>query len=237
MSGDIMKDIMTMTGVSRFYKSGDSIIKAVDNLSLTIKTGEFTVLAGPSGSGKTTLLNLIGGLDQADSGELYIDGEPLFSRRESELTSLRLNKIGFIFQAYNLLPVLTVYENVQFILQIRKIPESRHKEMILPVLKELGLEEMKNRFPAQLSGGQQQRVAVARAIVGGPAIVLADEPTANLDSDTSHSLLSLMRQLNDEKNITFLFSSHDPVVIHCAKRVIHLRDGHIVEDEGSLEDL
>ncbi|GAB4283823.1 MAG: ABC transporter ATP-binding protein [Candidatus Rifleibacteriota bacterium] len=223
-------NIVELKNTCRFYKSGSLIVKAVNEVALTIKRGEFAVLAGPSGSGKSTLLNLIGGLDRPDSGEVYIDGELLNEKSDEQLTRIRLEKIGFIFQAYNLIPVLSAYENIQFILQIRGIPDSRHEELIMPLIKELGLEGMEQRRPPELSGGQQQRVAVARAIILEPAIILADEPTANLDSETAINLLKLMKQLNEEKGITFLFSSHDPMVIETAKRVIAMRDGKIHDE-------
>ncbi len=221
---------IALSGVKKFYREGDGIVHAVDGVDLTLAPGEFASLAGPSGSGKTTLLNLIGGLDRPDSGTLEIDGVATTDRSDDKLAELRLHKIGFVFQAYNLIPVLTVFENVQFVLQAQGIPDRDHSDRILPILAELGLADLARRFPTQLSGGQQQRVAVARAIVGNPAIVLADEPTANLDSDTAASLLEMMRRLNREKGITFLFSSHDPMVFDRASRVIKMRDGKIHED-------
>lgn len=216
--------------VSKHYRSGDLVVKAIDELSLAIGTGEFAVIAGSSGSGKTTLLNLIGGLDNPTSGEVFIDGESLKEKSADDLARLRLKKIGFVFQAYNLIPVLSAYENVQFILQIQGVPDSEHKDRIMPILKELGIEGMEHRRPQELSGGQQQRVAVARAMVGHPTIILADEPTANLDSESSLKLLNMMRNLNELKGVTFLFSSHDPDVINIAKRVIKLKDGKIIND-------
>jgi len=218
-------------GVKKFYKEGDSLVHAVDGVDLTLAPGEFASLAGPSGSVKTTLLNLIGGLDRPDEGTLAVDGESTREKSDDRLADLRLRKIGFVFQAYNLIPVLTVYENVQFVLQAQGVPDREHRDRIMPILQQLGLAELANRFPTQLSGGQQQRVAVARSIVGNPAIVLADEPTANLDSETAASLLQMMRRLNQEKGITFLFSSHDPMVFDMASRVIRLRDGKIQTDE------
>ena len=216
--------------VSRFYHSGETTIKAANEIDLTLEKGDFAVLAGPSGSGKSTLLNLIGGLDRPTSGEVFLDEEALNEKSDDELTRKRLHKIGFIFQAYNLIPVLSAYENVQFILQIQGVAESEHKDRIMPLIEELGLSGMEHRRPLELSGGQQQRVAVARAIVGRPSLILADEPTANLDSETSVNLLKMMKRLNDEQNVTFLFSSHDPKVIETAKRIIHMRDGKIHED-------
>lgn len=220
-----------LTGVKKIYREGDSLIRAVDGVSLTVAPGEFASLAGTSGSGKTTLLNLIGGLDRPDEGILTIDGVATKDKTDDQLADLRLRRIGFVFQAYNLIPVLTVYENVQFVLQAQGVREREHKGRITPILEELGLAAMANRFPTQLSGGQQQRVAVARAIVGDPAIVLADEPTANLDSDTAAALLKMMKRLNMERGITFLFSSHDPAVIELAERVIRIRDGKVQADE------
>ena len=218
-------------GVKKHYPQADDLVRAVDGIDLTLAPGEFASLAGTSGSGKTTLLNLIGGLDRPNEGTLAIDGVDTRDKSDDELAELRLRRIGFVFQAYNLIPVLTAYENIQFVLQAQGVPEREHKARIMPILDELGLAELANRFPTQLSGGQQQRVAVARAIVGNPAIVLADEPTANLDSETAASLLGMMRRLNQEHGITFLFSSHDPAVIAIAERVIRLRDGKVIADE------
>lgn len=220
-----------LRAVTRTFLEGESRVRAVDNVTLAIPVGNFAVLAGPSGSGKTTLLNLIGGLDRPDEGEILLDGRRTNDRTDDELTHIRLHRLGFVFQAYNLVPVLTAWENVQFILQIQGVPEKEHGERISSLFHDLGLEGLENRFPPQLSGGQQQRVAVARAIVGNPAIVLADEPTANLDSETSAHLLDLMRKMNTERKVTFLFSSHDPMVIERACRVIHLHDGRIKSDE------
>lgn len=217
--------------VSKQYRETAEVVQAIDALDLTLDEGEFTVIAGPSGSGKTTLLNLVGGLDRPDTGEIFVGDQPIHAMSEAELTELRLRRIGFIFQAYNLISVLTVYENIQFILQIQGVAEAEHVSRILPLLEELGLKGMEDRFPPQLSGGQQQRVAVARAMVGRPRVILADEPTANLDSENAVALLELMKRLNGEQGVTFLFSSHDPRVIDTARRVIRLRDGRIESDE------
>ncbi|MHB9028180.1 MAG: ABC transporter ATP-binding protein [Candidatus Latescibacterota bacterium] len=224
-------DAVVLNGVKKFYHEGEYVIHAVDGVDLVLGEGEFATLAGPSGSGKTTLLNLIGGLDRADEGEITVAGVKTNGKSDDELTRLRLHKIGFVFQAYNLIPVLTVYENIQFVLQIQGVPEQEHRGRIIPILERLDMAGFEKRFPTQISGGQQQRVAVARAVVGNPAIVLADEPTANLDSEASSNLLQLMRRLNEEKRVTFLFSSHDPLVIEQAPRVIRLRDGKIQADE------
>lgn len=217
--------------VSKTYREAGGEVRAIDTLDLTVANGEFTVIAGPSGSGKTTLLNLVGGLDRPDTGEVFLDEFALHAMSEAALTELRLRRIGFVFQAFNLLPVLTVFENVQFILQIQGIPEADHAGRILPLLKDLGLEGLENRFPPQLSGGQQQRVAVARAMIGRPRVILADEPTANLDSENAMALLHLMKRLNTEQEVTFLFSSHDQRVIETARRVVRLRDGRVESDE------
>lgn len=222
--------IVATTDLKRVYESGATEVKAVNGVSLNIEAGEFAVLAGPSGSGKTTLLNLIGGLDRPTHGSVQLDGELLNDKSDDELTRARLFKIGFIFQAYNLVPVLSAYENVQFILQIQGVPDSEHEKRIMPLFEELGLSGLAHRLPGELSGGQQQRVAVARAIVGHPSIILADEPTANLDSESAVALLNLMHRLNLEQKVTFLFSSHDSKVIDIAQRVISMRDGKISDD-------
>ncbi|PKL48575.1 MAG: macrolide ABC transporter ATP-binding protein [Candidatus Riflebacteria bacterium HGW-Riflebacteria-2] len=222
--------IVSTTDLKRVYESGATEVKAVNGVSLSIEAGEFAVLAGPSGSGKTTLLNLIGGLDRPTNGSVHLDGELLNDKSDDELTRARLFKIGFIFQAYNLVPVLSAYENVQFILQIQGVPDSEHAGRIMPLFEELGLSDLAHRRPGELSGGQQQRVAVARAIIGRPSIILADEPTANLDSESAVTLLNLMHRLNLEQKVTFLFSSHDSKVINIAQRVISMRDGKISDD-------
>tara|TARA_B100000674_G_scaffold479090_1_gene477047 strand:+ start:2036 stop:2731 length:696 start_codon:yes stop_codon:yes gene_type:complete len=226
----VADSIVQLDQVSRHYQDGQSIVHAVDCVNLNIEKAEFAVLSGPSGSGKTTMLNLIGGLDIPTTGKIRIENQITNDLTQNQLTELRLQRIGFVFQAYNLLPVLTVYENVQLILQFQKVAIEQHEELIIPLLKDLEILDLKDRFPAQLSGGQQQRVAVARALCGKPALILADEPTANLDSSTSANLLNLMRRLNLEQNVTFLFSSHDPDVVNIAERVIHMKDGKIHED-------
>ncbi|MFH1723494.1 MAG: ABC transporter ATP-binding protein [Elusimicrobiota bacterium] len=225
------RPVVKVRNAVKHFQSGNQKVRAVDGVDLELPKGDFAALAGPSGSGKTTLLNLIGGLDRPDKGEIWIDGQAVSRLSDDEFTSLRLYKIGFVFQAYNLIPVLSAYENVQFILQIQGVPERDHAERIHPFMRMLGLKGLENRRPPQLSGGQQQRVAVARSVVGRPAIVLADEPTANLDSETAGSLMDLMRKLNEEQSVTFLFSSHDPLVLERARRVIRLRDGKIQSDE------
>ncbi len=224
-------DIVKTENVSRFFTSGDIQVRALDKVSLTIQKGEFTAMVGPSGSGKTTLLNQIGGLDQPSSGKIWVDGEAIHDLSRQALTRLRLSKIGFIFQEYNLIPVLTALENVEYVMMLQKISIKERHERSMLMLAEVGLAGLEHRRPRELSGGQQQRVAVARAIVSKPAIVLADEPTANLDSATGAALLDLMRDLNDKHTITFLFSTHDPMVMQRAKRIITLKDGSVFKDE------
>lgn len=223
-------EIIRLENVSKVYSSNGVSVTALSNINLSIQSGEYTVIAGPSGSGKTTLLNIIGTLDQPTSGKVFINGEDISNKSKKELSRLRLDKLGFIFQAYNLIPVLTALENIEFAMMIKGIKEAERREKALKVMRELGIEELANKRPNQMSGGQQQRVAVARAIVNDPLIVLADEPTANLDSKTASLLLDMMQEMNEKKNITFLFSSHDQKVIERAKRLILLKDGFVAED-------
>jgi len=222
---------VSVRGLVRHYQQGDVTVKALDGVDLDIGKGEFTTLMGPSGSGKTTLLNQIGGLDQPDAGTISIDGVEISKLSSGQLADVRLRKLGFVFQSYNLVPVLSAYENAEFVLLLQGMPAKERRERVMQTLRDVGLEGMEHRRPGELSGGQQQRVAVARAIAGRPALVLADEPTANLDSHTSESLIELMKQLNQEHGITFLFSTHDPMVMDAARRVIRMRDGTIEADE------
>ena len=217
--------------VSKHYTQGQVEVKAVDGLDLTIGRGEFTVLCGPSGSGKTTILNLIGALDVPTSGRVLLETRDLGQLSRSELSRVRRDRIGFVFQAYNLVPVLTAYENAEFVLALQNIPQEERQKRVMALLAEVGLAGLENRRPDELSGGQQQRVAIARAIVPNPAVVLADEPTANVDSATADTLLDLMERLNREKGITFLFSTHDQRVMDRARRIIRLQDGRLLEDE------
>ncbi len=224
--------ILRLQNVSRLYHQGGETIRALDRVDLTLRQGEFVAIAGPSGSGKTTLLNVSVGLDQPTEGKIWVGGQDLTGMSAPELAQLRLKKVGFIFQSYNLVPVLSAEENAELILLLRGVPAAERKRTVRQVLKEVGLEGLENRRPSELSGGQQQRVAVARAIVAEPALVLADEPTANLDSETAFALIDLMEKLNQEHHTTFLFSTHDPRVMKRAKRIIHLLDGHVEKDES-----
>ena len=212
------------------YRQGDEDIKALDHLSIEIEQGDFVCLMSPSGGGKTTLLNAIGGLDIPDSGEVWIAERRIDQMSKGELADLRLANIGFVFQAYNLIPVLTAQENVEFVMQVQGMPPARRREKSLAILEEVGLRGLEGRRPAEMSGGQQQRVAVARAIVSRPELVLADEPTANLDSHTSGELMQLFTELNDHHGTTFVIATHDRSVMNYAKRIVRMLDGRIVED-------
>ncbi|NWF35812.1 ABC transporter ATP-binding protein [Mariprofundus sp. KV] len=223
--------IVQMQSVIKTYRQGKVDVHAVNGVSLAIENGDFAVLCGPSGSGKTSILNLIGGLDVPSSGRVWVDGVDLSTLDSTQLSSVRKDRIGFVFQAYNLIPVMTAYENAEFVLNLQGVSEAESRERVMATLKAVGLEGLEHRRPDEMSGGQQQRVAIARAIVTRPAIVLADEPTANVDSHTAESLLDLMQQLNREQGITFLFSTHDQHVIDRARRIITIHDGKIESDE------
>lgn len=223
--------IVRIEGLTRVYQQDSVAVKALDGIDLQIRRGDFAVLVGPSGSGKTTLLNMIGGLDSPTAGRIWVGGTEIGRMSKAELSEVRLRKIGFVFQEFNLIPVLSALENVEFVMLLQGMPEKLRRERAGALLAELGLAGLEHRRPAQLSGGQQQRVAVARAIAAEPAIVLPDEPTANLDSKAGAALMDLMRRLNEEKGITFVFSTHDPMVVERARRVIRLRDGRIESDE------
>jgi len=214
----------------RTFVQGDHRITGLDHVSLEIEKGEFVCLVAPSGGGKTTLLNAIGGLDRPDSGEVWVDDQRIDNLGKGELAEMRLTKIGFVFQAYNLIPVLTARENVEFVMQVQGRPAAERRELAEAVLAEVGLTGLEDRRPAKMSGGQQQRVAVARAIVSRPAMVLADEPTANLDSRTSEQLMELFVELNEAHNTTFVIATHDQRVMSYAKRTVSMLDGRIVED-------
>lgn len=223
--------IVEVEAVSKLYHQGKVVFKALDGVSLGVEKGEFMALAGPSGSGKTTLLNLIGGLDLPDSGRIAIEGKDYSRMGDGERADLRLKSIGFVFQSYNLIPVLTAAENVEYILRLQNVAKKERVKRVQTVLTEVGLFDKVNSRPDELSGGQQQRVAVARAIVSNPTVVLADEPTANLDSKTGEKLLEMMKKMNEERQVTFIFATHDQMVMDFAKRIISLHDGRIAGDQ------
>jgi putative ABC transport system ATP-binding protein len=225
------KGMVNVQDVSKSYTSGEASVRALRGVSLQVGQGEFMSIAGPSGSGKTTLLNLIGCIDRADSGEITIGGSLVSTMGRDELALFRRGNLGFVFQTFNLIPVLTAYENVSFALSLLGVSERETRERTMAILAEVGLSGMENRLPSRLSGGQQQRVAVARALVKGPSIVLADEPTANLDSDTGQAILELMRVMNEAHKTTFIFSTHDPMVMNFARRLVRLHDGAVASDE------
>ena len=223
------KAVIEVSGLHKVYE-GAVPVKAVNGIDLTITEGEFTALKGPSGCGKTTLLNLLGGLDQPTSGSILIDGTDITALSDNELIDFRLHNIGFVFQAYNLIPVLSATENVSFIMLLQDRPKEERLARAEQLLKAVGLEGKEDKRPGQLSGGQQQRVAVARALASKPKFVLADEPTANLDSESTSKLLDIMEQLNAQENMTFVFATHDDRVIAKAKRVVSISDGKIISD-------
>jgi len=223
--------ILELKNLVKIYNDSEVKVKAVDGISLSFEQGEFAAIVGPSGSGKTTLLNLIGGLDSISEGEIIIDGTNISKLSSSKLIDFRLRNIGFVFQAYNLIPVLTAKENVEFIMELQGKNRKARTERAMELLNAVGLGERANSRPAKMSGGQQQRVAVARALASKPKFILADEPTANLDSKSTDTLLNIMERLNIEENITFIFSTHDQRVVNKARRVITVEDGHVVSDE------
>ncbi len=222
-------EIIRAENLEKIYQDNGVPVHAIRGIDLTINKGEYLVIAGPSGSGKTTLLNLLGALDKPTNGKIYFENEDITQKERSILSDLRLHKLGFIFQAYNLIPVLSALENIEFSMMLLGIPEKEREDKALNLMDELGIKELAKKRPNEMSGGQQQRVAVARAIVNNPTVVLADEPTANLDSVTAGHLLDLMEKMNEEKNITFIFSSHDKQVIERNKRLLILKDGIIQE--------
>lgn len=223
--------ICELVGASRHYGSGPTLVKALDEVSISVEAGEFTVFSGPSGSGKTTALNLIGLLDRPTSGQVRIKGQDTVGMHDRALTSLRSQTIGFIFQSFNLIPVLSAVENVELSLTLAGVkPEGGARKAAANVLDAVGLGDLLNRRPGQLSGGQQQRVAIARALVKAPEMIIADEPTANLDSASGTIVLDLMHRLNEERGVTFLFSTHDPMVTERARRIVRMRDGRIESD-------
>jgi putative ABC transport system ATP-binding protein len=223
--------IIVTEGLKKDYREGGLTVQAVRGVDLTIRAGEFTALVGPSGSGKTTFLNLISGLDVPTAGRVWLKSKLISGLSGRELSDLRRDHIGFIFQAYNLIPVLTVKENVEYVMILQGVPPAVRRERVKEILGEIGLPGFEKRFPPKISGGQQQRVAIARAMVSRPDLILADEPTANLDSHTGAELLDMMRVLNRRTGMTFLFSTHDRMVMERADRVITLKDGRISSDE------
>lgn len=225
------KTVIELKNITKDYKQGDLYVHALRGLNLDIRQGEFTAICGPSGSGKTTTLNIIGALDNPTSGNVFLEGNDLTKLNRRELSRLRRDRIGFVFQAYNLIPVLTAYENAESVLLLQGISLSERKKRVMEILADVGLGGMEDRRPDQLSGGQQQRVAIARAIASNPAFVLADEPTANVDSDTANKLLDIMEKLNKERGITFVFSTHDSRVMSRARRIIQMVDGVVSGEE------
>jgi putative ABC transport system ATP-binding protein len=224
-------NIVEVTKVTKVYRQGKLDVHALRGLTLPVEKGEFTAICGPSGSGKTTLLNLIGALDSPTSGSVVLEGNDLSGLTRKELSEIRRDRIGFVFQAYNLMPVLTAYENAEIVMWVQGIEYEKRRERVMSLLAEVGLADLGDRLPSELSGGQQQRVAIARAIAANPAVVLADEPTANVDSETAKTLLDIMEKLNQEHGVTFIFSTHDPRVMERARRLVRLVDGKVAEDE------
>ena len=223
-------NVIETRNLKRYYQQGDFTVKALNDVSLNFQDGEFTAIIGPSGSGKTTFLNAIGGLDTTTSGEIIINKTNISSLNQDQLIDFRLQNIGFVFQSYNLIPVLTAKENVEFIMLMQEREKSERDKRSSQLLSQVGLENEVDRRPSQLSGGQQQRVAVARALASKPQFILADEPTANLDSTSTNNLLDIMLKLNQEEGITFIFSTHDQRVVDRARRVITLEDGKVLSD-------
>ncbi|MEX0988593.1 MAG: ABC transporter ATP-binding protein [Bacteroidales bacterium] len=223
--------VLELKNVHKIYNSSDIKVHAVNGITLSFEEGEFAAIVGPSGSGKTTLLNMIGGLDNPTNGDILVDHTDLSSLKSSQLINFRMNYIGFVFQSYNLIPVLTASENVEFIMNLQKRPKQERKERTEELLKAVGLSDRMHSRPSKLSGGQQQRVAVARALASKPKFILADEPTANLDSQSTETLLEIMEELNREEKITFIFSTHDARVVKKARRIITIEDGKVISDE------
>ncbi len=235
MPEDVIKEVIKVEEIRRCYRTGDIEVHALNGVSLTIERGEFTAVAGPSGSGKTTLLNIISGLDSPDGGLVMLAGKPITRMSGNELSDFRRDHIGFIFQSFNLIPVLSVRENIEYIMLLQAVDKDERAARVKDILSDVGLEGMEARLPLQLSGGQQQRVAVARAMVSRPEIILADEPTANLDSATGSGLLDMMLTLNQKHGMTFVFSTHDDMIKERARRLVTLKDGQIHSDVRRAE--
>lgn len=227
-----MEPIIRAEQVQKKYREDRNVVDALQGIDLTIRAGEFTAVVGPSGSGKTTFLNVISGLDTLDGGRVWLGGKLISAMTGSELSDFRRDNIGFIFQAYNLIPVLTVEENIEYVMLLQGVPREERRRRVEDMLGEVGLSGMQDRLPTRLSGGQQQRVAIARAMVSRPQLILADEPTANLDSRTGADLVDMMAALNHKKGMTFLFSTHDRMIMERAHRVITLKDGRVDADES-----
>jgi putative ABC transport system ATP-binding protein len=225
------RDLIRTEGLTKIYRDDGLAVPALRGIDLTIRSGEFTAVVGPSGSGKTTLLNIVSGLDRPSEGRVWLDGRLVSAMSGAELSDFRRDHIGFIFQAYNLIPVLKVEENVEYIMLLQGVPKAERRKRVDDILRDIGLEGFADRFPARLSGGQQQRVAIARAMVSRPLMILADEPTANLDSKTGADLLDMMRRLNEERGMTFVFSTHDRMIMDKARRVIVIKDGRVDSDQ------
>lgn len=226
-----MSHVIETKNLCRSFGSDETLVNALNDANLVIDKGEFTAIIGPSGSGKSTLLQLIGGLDDPTSGEVFLDDKNISQMNGAELSDFRRDHIGFIFQAYNLIPVLSAEENIEYIMLLQNVSADERRKRVKEILLAVGLQGKENRRPAQLSGGQQQRVAVARAMVSQPSLILADEPTANLDSHAGAALLDMMKELNEKENMTFVFSTHDPMIMERARRIIKLHDGRVVGDE------
>lgn len=227
-----MASFLKIKDVNKIFNEHTNIeVFALKDINLELNKGEFVVISGPSGSGKTTLLNLIGGLDTITKGQINLDGVELSTLNEEKLCEERRDNIGFVFQAYNLVPVFNGYENIEYVMKLQGIPQEKCDARVKEIAQKLGIEEFLNKLPSKLSGGQQQRIAVARAVASKPKLILADEPTANLDSKSALELMDMMEKLNQEEDITIIFSSHDPMVINKAKRLIVLKDGEIVKNE------
>ena len=228
---DRERHLIQTEGLKKIYKDNDVEVPALRGIDLTIHAGEFTAIVGPSGSGKTTLLNIISGLDKPSEGRVWLDGQLVSAMSGADLSDFRRDHIGFIFQAYNLIPVLKVEENIEYIMLLQRLPGDERRRRVRDILADVGLEGYAHRVPAKLSGGQQQRVAIARAMVSRPLMILADEPTANLDSKTGADLLDMMRRLNAEQGMTFIFSTHDRMIMDKARRVIIIKDGLVERDD------
>jgi len=235
MSTENGEPVVRLEDVTKIYTQGKLEVPALRGLSLEVRKGELIAICGPSGSGKTTTLNLIGALDKPTEGSVSVEGQKLGKLSRTALSELRRDRIGFVFQAYNLIPVLTAYENAEVVLALQGQGTARRRKKVMDILAAVGLKGMEHRRPDQLSGGQQQRVAIARAIAADPAVVLADEPTANVDSETAERLLDIMVDLNEQRGVTFIFSTHDPRVMDRARRVVRMVDGRIESDSAEGE--